>query len=289
MGGIRRTYSFLKRIPQEFAGISTDFQSHRVSYVDRTARDVKAYDADAFPPAFPLNTTFPSLPAISGRDGVPGGIAQDIFWNTIWVGDQANRTLYTSTTLTPSWNQLPCPGLGVPTGVAGDAYANTIWIGDSTNHGIRPYYTASSNCETLVQLPGGIGEPAGIATDYYGNIVWVANITTRTIQVYTIATDSWQALGNPGFNGAPRGLAVTSDGGWVWVTDDASLRGYNYDCACWDFNTPLPPGVTNNQTNRVLGLATDGFGSLVWLHTKNNEIWALTSLTPPVFQRALPP
>lgn len=60
---------------------------------------------------------------------------------------------------------------------------------------------------------------------------------------------------------------------WLWVADAANLR--RYDGVAWT-SAPLPPPL-NTPAAMVLGLATDRFGTVVWLHAKNETLWVYDS------------
>jgi len=280
--GVRSRLVALKSVPAEFVGVATDLASSIVAEADPATNKVRLYSGDSF--TTPLTELpSPSLPVLPtvGQAGKPAGVAQDFLGGTVWVGDRINKLLYVAYLDSPSpiWTATATPPLGVPSGVATDAHASTVWVGIAnppTGNGIQRYNADAGTWGAVLPLPGG-GQPAGLATDASGNFVWVANMLANKVQVYDSGAGTWGSDLAPGggFIEGPRGLAVTSQGQFLWVADLTNL--YRYDGSSWSA-FPLPTALQTADT-RALGLATDQFGNLVWLHTTDNTLWVYDGAT----------
>jgi len=288
---------------QTYQGIVADQATNTVVYSKPGSSTLFSWDDKTNGPRTQLPKPLPG--------GEAGALAGFPGWNLLWAADMANNTLVPYKEADPepwgtpvSFPNLTDQGFG-PTRIAGicmDVMGNFVFAADWSNRGVWIY------TDGLPGLPVGfhenrphapvsppLGIPSGVATDPAGSVVLVADTENQCLRKLFVNLGSptsrpdgydsedlerapkvgyWlkERMRHPQGMGAPQGVALNSTG-WVAYTVD---RAYLYQMI------ESQPGQYEWKRFRLdpelaeaspSGLTLDEFNNLIFLVTKNGELW----------------
>ena len=195
------------------------------------------------------------------------------------------------------------------TGLASDGAGDGLVAADISNSGLwfsRSGSWTGSQVTRPKEPP--LGRPGGVACDPAMSLIWVADqdyqclrklVCPAAAAAYPAAQlESAGALGSWHRNrfrpppalgmGSPAGLAMDPLGWAVYVHDRARLYRYLDGPQTWELLGTLPLALVQEIPS---GLATDRYGSQIYLATEQGSLWkvkATTSLTDADFRKLWP-
>lgn len=294
------------RQSQAFQGIIADPATNTVAFTRPNSSLLHFWNENAPAPASDGSAHSQSKPL---ADGNPGALAGHPGSNFMWAVNLTTNTItpYRESEADPWAAGIPFPavdGLGPSrlAGIAMDEMGNQVFCADWSNRGIWIYNDGIPGLPTDFQgrrphapVSPPLGIPSGVATDQTGSLVVVAdtenqclrklfvNLAAPTLRPPDYAPDQLEEaqgvgywlkdrLRHPKGMGAPQGVAVSATGWAIHTIDRAYLYTLTENSPTdtkWD-RVELEPELAKSSPS---GLAFDEFNNLLFITTKNGELW----------------
>lgn len=285
---------------QTFQGIAVDHATNRVVYSKPASNELSLWD-DITAASRPPTLAIPGG-EIGGVAGVPGFnylMATSTTTNAIVPYREDNPTPWGAPIGFPT-----VPGLGTVriAGIAMDAMGSLVFCADWSNRGIWirvdgiPGLTNGwRGGRPLAPTSPPLGIPSGLWTNATGSVLWVADTENQCLRKLFINFADPTALPNgypaneleiapgvgfwlqqryrfPNGMGAPQGVTADSNAWAIYTIDRAYLYRMvepNPGTTNWS-RFPVPTDLSDAGPS---GLALDEFNNLLYISTKNGELW----------------
>ncbi len=165
----------------------------------------------------------PATPVFSGTAVNPNQ-------TTVWLGDSANKEIWSFSLSSSSWSSFPMPNGGIPAGISVDGSGN-VWAADEKNQDIVEFNSSGTWIASIPLLNSGI--PSGIAWDSTHNELWVGDTLNHVLWTYSLTTGGWEQPPIPlPLSGVPAGIAIDESGN-IWVIDTHNNALLEYAAGSW--------------------------------------------------------
>lgn len=167
-------------------------------------------------------------------------------------------------------------GLEKPYGVA--AKGGRVYITDTQQRAIHMFDLAARRFKLFgTEGPGSVMKPLGITISHTGD-VYVADISAQRVVVYDRDGNFLRAIGDARDLKRPSGVALSGDGGWLYVVDTGGVDSEQHRIAVYDtrtgdlLRTIGKRGTAPGDMNLPLQAATSADGRLYVVDAGNFRV-----------------